>query len=226
MIFDKLNSQPEFRRGNLGPINSPNRFLSRSLGSLQIEVNDSGLLTPIEQITSDLLIKTLRTGESSETIYWMLRYYLESGGDPVITTDKAKTLFLDVDHIEKTISVFIGDAEDVCCVGQFGNKKIFAMDLIEKYDFVWYDDMKSCLQKHYSAEAILLEKRRENKDELQSDELPVLFFTVGTDSVAVVQLAKGKYAGTYSLPAIFATQTDKNSVEYKLSSVVDLLKVS
>ena len=226
MIFNKVNSQqPEFKRGDLAGLPS-SRSLSKSLGDVEIRVNDSGMLTPLEQITTELLVKTLRSNEAPETVYWILRYYLESGGDPVITTDRGKTLYLDQDAIEKTISIYVGDAEDVCCVGQFSNKRIFAMDLIEKYDFVWYQDLGSCQRRRFSAEAIILQKKQERSEDNENYEVAVLFFTVGKESVCVVQLANGKYAGTYSLPAVFATQMDKDSVDYKLSSVIDLLNVS
>jgi hypothetical protein len=227
VIFNKLNfQQSEFKRGNLlGGLHSSSA-LSKSLGNVEIPVNDSGLLTPLEQITTELLVKTLRSTEAPETVYWMLRYYLESGGNPIITTDRGKTLFLEQDHIEMTISIYVGDAEDVRCVGQFSNKRIFAMDLIEKYDFVWYEDLGSCQRRRFSAEAILLQKKQERSEDDENYQVPVLFFTVGKETVCVVQLANGKYAGTYSLPAIFATQMDKDSVEYKLSSVIDLLNVS
>lgn len=225
MLYSKLNSQPEFRRSNFsGP--KTDGALSKSLDALQNEVTDSGILAPLEKITTELLIKTLRSSEPPETVYWMLRYYLESGGDPIITTNRDKTIYLDVDPLEQTISVFIGESEDVCCVGQYSNKKIFAMNLTEKYDYVWYDEFGTCLRRHYSAEAMLLEKRREMPEDWDTEQVAMLFFTVGEDSVAVVQIAQGPYAGTYSLPAIFATQTDKYSLEYKLCSVVDLLKVS
>ncbi len=131
-------------------------------------------------ITEELVVNTLRSTERPEAIYWLLRYYMESNAKfPFIKTNKGKSIYIEFDHLDEIISLYIGSSEDVVCVGEEDGRKIYAMDVQEKYDFLWYGSLGVVLKRHMSA-AFIIEQAR-SASGMTGPRTPTLFFTTGNE---------------------------------------------
>lgn len=132
---------------NFSPVGKPNWSLSQELKKPQsAQSAATALLNDIRSrhgvsetsITEELVIKTLRSAEKPETIYWLLRSFVESNGqNQLINTDKGKTLYIELDRLEQTVSVYVGATDSVVCLGD-DERQLYAMDVQERYDYVWY----------------------------------------------------------------------------------------
>ncbi len=156
---------------------------------VQVKVNqakDAAASSAENSVTEALVVNTLRAGDKPETIYWLLRYYVESNSNgSLINTDRGKSLYIDCDRLENTVSVYVGSTESITCIGDEDGLKIYTMDVQEKYEYTWYAFLGAALKRHYSAEAILDEARR---NEMKSEAIvPTLFFTIGNTSSCVLR---------------------------------------
>lgn len=173
-----------------------------------------------QAITEDLVVKTLRSQEMPETIFWLLRTYLESHNSPTIRTDRGKTIYIDYDRLEETISIYIGDTTTVNLLGQTENSKIYIMDVIERYDFIWYANLKKALKRHLPASAILYFQARNHCSHSRIPQTPTLFFTTGAESVCIMRTnwsESSDMSHSISQPRLI------DDFDAKVNSVVDLL---
>ena len=142
--------------------------------------------SPYAFITADLVVKMLRSSERPETIYWLLRFFLESNAqNPVLTTDRGKTIYVEFNRAEVRISLYVGCSDSVFCVGRQGGRQIFAMEVQERYDFIWYSALGVALKRQLSAQSIQEQAARE--DDTAQVSCPTLFYTTGGESVCVLR---------------------------------------
>lgn len=147
------------------------------------------VLSPFSYLTEELVVNTLRSSELPETVYWTLHYFAEANRQsPIIRTDRGKTVFIELDHLDDTITVYIGLTDELVCLGEEGGRKLFAMPLLDKYEFVRYPLLGSVLKRRVSNEA--MEKWHKVESDAD-DSTPYFFFTEGVeeDAIACVKFA-------------------------------------
>lgn len=149
---------------------------------IESQQNSPEILSPFSYITEELVINTLRSSELPETVYWTLHYFIEANrNNPTIRTDRGKTVYLELDRLDDTITIYIGNSNEVLNLGQENGSQLFAMKLVEKYEYIQYPLLGSVAKRHYAAEAL---EKAHKKESSPANSLPVLFFTrsAGTDS--------------------------------------------
>ncbi len=190
MVTNELNFTPDVF-GNWGSWD-----LSEDWQMLRQKVNDARRISRDEAqeksaeiasdfITDELVVNTLRSTERPEAIYWLLRYYMESNAKfPLIKTNRGKSIYIEFDRLEEMITLYIGSSDDVVCVGSEDGRKIYAMDVQEKYDFLWYASLGVVLKRHMSAGFII--EQAQSESGTAGPHVPTLFFTTGTDEESSV----------------------------------------
>jgi hypothetical protein len=162
------------------------------------------VLSPFSYLTEELVVNTLRSSELPETVYWTLHYFAEANRQsPIIRTDRGKTVFIELDRLDDTITLYIGHTEELVCLGEEDGRKLFAMPLIDKYEFVRYPLLGSVLKRRSSHEAM----EKWHKVESDSDNsTPYLFFTQSEEqeSVACVKFADSE---TINKKAVYDAST-------------------
>ena len=142
-----------------------------------------------DPVTEELVIKTLRSEQLPETVYWLLRYYVEANRNRrLINTDKGKSIFIDHNHLDNTITVYVGSTDSVFCIGEEDGRKIYTMDVSEKCEYVWYEFLHAALKRRFSASAIIDQAMRENNDDVEFESFtPALIFTTGFFSTCTLR---------------------------------------
>ena len=167
-------------------------------------------------ITEELVIKTLRSAEKPETIYWLLRSFVESNAqNQLINTDKGRTLYIELDRLEETVSVYIGATDSVVCLGD-DERQLYAMDVQERYDYVWYAFLGVALKRKLSAQAI--QDLASRDDETTPASAPTLFYTCGNESVCVMRTNWYQCMSKLPLPDLRKTTS---YCEYKSARAAD-----
>lgn len=175
-----------------------------------------------EYVTEELVINTLRSSQSPETIYWLLRYFVETNkAQPVIQTDRGKTVYIDYDRFEESISVYVGDSDEVNCVGEHDGSKIYAMQILEKYDFLWYSTLGVALKRQMHKDALIELATLENP-EAEPASL-TLFYTTGQAAACVVRsdwhiAGKAEELESSQMNTIFSSEEEHQQGSDKLVS--------
>ena len=167
----------------------------------------------IESITDEIVIDTLRSNATPETIYWLLRYYVEDNGyNMVVRTNRNKTLYIELDRIEDRVTIYVGNTDEVICVSEEKGNKVYAMDIQERYDYIWYKDLGFALKKQVSAEAILEQSPQSELEPFTAS--PSLFYTIGEESACLLrtswyQSGEEKALPQYSYQAYLASVSEE-----------------
>lgn len=140
--------------------------------------------TPAAFINEELVVKLLRSPETPETIYWLLRYYLETGHATVLNTDRNQTMYLELDRIEKSIAVYVGATDAIFSINQEDKSRIYVMEIQEKYELLWCAAPGVVLKKRYSAESI--QELASIANDREPASRPLLFFTTGERSACAM----------------------------------------
>lgn len=137
-------------------------------------------------VNKELVTDILRSSQRPELVYWVLRSYAEAWAeDPVIETDRGKTIYIDYDRNEENLSVYIGESSETICVSNNDSKKFFIMDVLERIDFLPYSSLGVVLKRQFSSAAILeLDRRQKEKtdEDFPQPAFPTLIFTTGQNS--------------------------------------------
>lgn len=150
------------------------------------------VLSPFSYLTEELVVNTLRSSELPETVYWTLHYFAEANRQsPIIRTDRGKTVFIELDRLDDTITLYIGHTEELICLGEENGQRLFAMPLLDKYEFVRYPLLGSVLKRRSSNEA--MEKWHKVESDADNSK-PYLFFTQSEEkeSIACVKFAESE----------------------------------
>jgi hypothetical protein len=158
---------------------------ARQQGSaVRFRVGEPETFSPYDFITEEFVINKLSLPERSETIYWLLRCFLETrAGNPVIKTDRGRKIYIELSGAEKTISLYVGVAESVFCVGQEDENTIYSMEVQEKCEFRWCPSSQSALKRKFSARE--LQELSGRQPAGPENDCPVLFYTIGRQSACL-----------------------------------------
>ncbi len=115
-------------------------------------------------ISKELVINTLRSNSTPDTIYWLLRYYLQAGmHEPLINTDRDKSIYISFDPEKDMISVYIAKTDCVYLIKEESSKRFYSMDSFEKYDFIFYSCINAVVKQHWTWEALKEKAARESE---------------------------------------------------------------
>ncbi|MBX9690586.1 MAG: hypothetical protein K2X27_27975 [Candidatus Obscuribacterales bacterium] len=136
-------------------------------------------------LSTDRVVATLRSAESPENLYVLLAGFVEANvGMPLIQTDRGKTLYFEYDNSASSLSVFIGQTDDLTIVGEHEKTMLFSMKIQEKYEFHWYSRLGFAIKQRFDASAII--DLASKQDDCPCADEPTLFFTAGRTSSCVL----------------------------------------
>ena len=135
-------------------------------------------------VDEELVINTLRSRATPETVYWLLRQFMETGAEsPVIETDRGKTIYIDFDRTKENITLYIGNTDNVLCIEHEKDNEIYALEIQERCEFIWHSTARFAVRRQMSAGAIQDQSRPINYQNQKA--VPTLFFTKGKISACI-----------------------------------------
>lgn len=224
MLFQNLENGPDIFGASWNIADDWKNLRSRAHSSRrklqEIRENQKApeILSPFSYLTEELVVNTLRSIELPETVYWTLHYFAESNRQyPVISTDRGKTVYIELDRLDDTITVYIGHTDELHLLSDEQGQKLYALNLIEKYEFVRYPLLGSVLKRRFSTESMQKWHKVETD---RDDSTPFLFFTLtsGKDSSACVKFA--------DRPSIMRRAFCNESTNQSRKSLADQTQVS